>query len=102
MIGCGRQRPTAYNEDAATAEQFPQPRGCARIASSDVDWRQWFIRAAEDPHVDCTPDPQIRVATGMRFQRASGPARASAPIARLRAPKLDLLNQVSGSQDNME
>jgi len=67
MIGCGRQRPTAYNEDAATAEQFPQPRGCARIASSDVDWRQWFIRAAEDPHVDCTPDPQIRVATGMRF-----------------------------------
>jgi hypothetical protein len=35
--------------------------------SVDVDWRRWFIRVAEDPHVNYTPDRQLRVATGMRF-----------------------------------
>jgi hypothetical protein len=78
MIGCGRQRPTAYNEDAATAEQFRQPRGCASIAFSDVDWHQWFIRVAEDPRVDYTPDPQTRgdrdeVLAGLRPSEGLGP-----------------------------
>src|SRR5262245_39213492 len=36
-------------------------------ASVDVDWRQWFVRVAEDPHVNYTPDRQIRVAGGLRF-----------------------------------
>ena len=36
-------------------------------ASVDVDWRQWFVRVAEDPHVNYTPDRQIRVAGGVRF-----------------------------------
>jgi hypothetical protein len=36
-------------------------------ASVDADWRRWFIRVAEDPHVNYTPDRQIRIAAGMRF-----------------------------------
>jgi len=35
--------------------------------SVDVDWRQWFVRVAEDPHVNYTPDSQVRVAGGVRF-----------------------------------
>jgi hypothetical protein len=35
--------------------------------SVDADWRRWFVRVAEDPHVNYTPDRQWRLATGMRF-----------------------------------
>jgi len=35
--------------------------------SGDVDWRRWFARVAWDPHVNYTPDRQVRVATGLRF-----------------------------------
>jgi hypothetical protein len=35
--------------------------------SVDADWRRWFVRVAEDPHVNYTPDRQIRIAAGMRF-----------------------------------
>jgi hypothetical protein len=35
--------------------------------SIDVDWRRWFVRVAEDPHVNYTPDSQVRVAGGLRF-----------------------------------
>ena len=35
--------------------------------SVDADWRQWFVRVAEDPHVNYTPDRQFRVAAGVRF-----------------------------------
>jgi hypothetical protein len=35
--------------------------------SVDVDWRRWFVRVAEDPHVNYTPDSQLRVAGGLRF-----------------------------------
>jgi hypothetical protein len=33
----------------------------------DVTWRRWFVRAAEDPHVNYTPDRQFRLSTGVRF-----------------------------------
>jgi hypothetical protein len=36
-------------------------------ASLDVDWRRWFVRVAEDPHVNYTADRQLRVAGGLRF-----------------------------------
>jgi hypothetical protein len=36
-------------------------------ASVDVDWRVWFVRVAEDPHVNYTVDRQFRLAAGMRF-----------------------------------
>jgi hypothetical protein len=36
-------------------------------SSLDVDWRRWFVRVARDPHVNYTPDHQVRVATGLRF-----------------------------------
>jgi hypothetical protein len=39
----------------------------AWAVSVDVDWRRWFIRVAEDPYVNYTPDRQFRVATGLRF-----------------------------------
>ena len=39
----------------------------AWAVSADVDWRRWFLRIAEDPHVNYTPDRQLRVATGIRF-----------------------------------
>jgi len=35
--------------------------------SVDVDWRRWFVRVAEDPHVNYTPDRQLRFAGGLRF-----------------------------------
>jgi hypothetical protein len=35
--------------------------------SVDVDWRRWFVRVAEDPHVNYTADRQLRVAGGWRF-----------------------------------
>jgi hypothetical protein len=35
--------------------------------SADVDWRRWFLRVAEDPHVNYTADRQLRVASGWRF-----------------------------------
>jgi hypothetical protein len=35
--------------------------------SADVDWRRWFVRVAEDPHVNYTADRQIRLAGGVRF-----------------------------------
>ncbi len=35
--------------------------------SGDVDWRRWFVRVAWDPHVNYTPDRQVRVAAGLRF-----------------------------------
>jgi hypothetical protein len=39
----------------------------AWAVSADVDWRRWFIRVAEDPHVNYTADRQLRVAAGLRF-----------------------------------
>ena len=36
-------------------------------ASVDVDWRRWFVRVAEDPHVNYTVDRQFRLAGGVRF-----------------------------------
>ena len=33
----------------------------------DVEWRRWFVRVAEDPHVNYTPVRQTRVATGFKF-----------------------------------
>jgi hypothetical protein len=39
----------------------------AWAVSVDVDWRRWFVRLAEDPHVNYTLDRQLRVATGVRF-----------------------------------
>jgi len=35
--------------------------------SIDVNWRRWFVRVADDPHVNYRPDRQVRVATGFRF-----------------------------------
>jgi hypothetical protein len=35
--------------------------------SLDVDWRRWFLRVADDPHVNYTADHQIRIAGGVRF-----------------------------------
>lgn len=35
--------------------------------SADIDWRQWFVRVAEDPHVNYTADHQLRLAVGCRF-----------------------------------
>ena len=35
--------------------------------SLDVDWRRWFVRVARDPHVNYTPDRQVRVSAGLRF-----------------------------------
>jgi hypothetical protein len=35
--------------------------------SVDVDWRRWFVRVAHDPHVNYTPDSQLRIAGGVRF-----------------------------------
>jgi hypothetical protein len=35
--------------------------------SVDIDWRQWFVRVAEDPHVNYTTDRQLRIAGGVRF-----------------------------------
>lgn len=39
----------------------------AWAVSVAVDWRRWFLRIAEDPHVNYTPDRQLRVASGIRF-----------------------------------
>jgi hypothetical protein len=39
----------------------------AWAASMDVDWRRWFVRVARDPHVNYTPDRQVRVSGGLRF-----------------------------------
>jgi hypothetical protein len=39
----------------------------AWASSVDVDWRRWFVRVARDPHVNYTPDRQVRVAAGLRF-----------------------------------
>lgn len=36
--------------------------------SLDVDWREWFVRVASDPHVNYTPDRQVRIAGGLRFR----------------------------------
>jgi len=33
----------------------------------DADWRRWFVRVAEDPHVNYTPDRQLRISAGVRF-----------------------------------
>ena len=35
--------------------------------SADVDWRRWFVRVADDPHVNYTADHQFRIAGGVRF-----------------------------------
>lgn len=35
--------------------------------SVDTDWSRWFVRVAEDPHVNYTPDRQLRIAAGVRF-----------------------------------
>jgi len=35
--------------------------------SVDIDYRRWFVRVAEDPHVNYTADRQVRIAAGMRF-----------------------------------
>jgi len=35
--------------------------------SLDVDWRRWFVRVADDPHVNYTADRQFRLAGGVRF-----------------------------------
>jgi hypothetical protein len=39
----------------------------AWVKSVDVDWSRWFARVAVDPHVNYTPDRQVRVAGGVRF-----------------------------------
>jgi hypothetical protein len=39
----------------------------AWAVSVDTDWRRWFVRLARDPHVNYTPDRQLRVAAGLRF-----------------------------------
>jgi hypothetical protein len=39
----------------------------AWAVSVDADWRRWFVRVARDPHVNYTPDRQVRVAAGLRF-----------------------------------
>jgi hypothetical protein len=39
----------------------------AWAASVDVEWRRWFVRVAEDPHVNYTPDRQLRIAGGVKF-----------------------------------
>jgi hypothetical protein len=36
-------------------------------ANAEVDWRRWFGRIAVDPHVNYSPDRQLRVAGGVRF-----------------------------------
>jgi hypothetical protein len=35
--------------------------------SVDAERRRWFVRVAEDPHVNYTRDQQVRVAAGVRF-----------------------------------
>jgi len=35
--------------------------------SVDANWRRWFVRVAEDPHVNYTADHQVRIAGGCRF-----------------------------------
>ena len=35
--------------------------------SVDANWRRWFVRVAEDPHVNYTADHQVRIAGGWRF-----------------------------------
>jgi hypothetical protein len=35
--------------------------------SVDADWRRWFVRVANDPHVNYTADHQVRIAGGVRF-----------------------------------
>jgi hypothetical protein len=32
-----------------------------------IDWRRWFAKIAEDPHVNYTADHQVRVGVGIRF-----------------------------------
>ena len=39
----------------------------AWAVSVEVDWRRWFLRVAEDPHVNYTIDRQLRIAAGFRF-----------------------------------
>jgi hypothetical protein len=39
----------------------------AWAVSADVDWRRWFVRVADDPHVNYTADRQLRIAAGWRF-----------------------------------
>jgi hypothetical protein len=39
----------------------------AWVKSVDVDWSRWFVRVAVDPHVNYTPDHQVRIAAGARF-----------------------------------
>jgi hypothetical protein len=39
----------------------------AWVKSVDVDWNRWVVRVAVDPHVNYTPDRQVRVAAGLRF-----------------------------------
>jgi hypothetical protein len=39
----------------------------AWAVSVDAERRRWFVRVAEDPHVNYTADRQLRVATGIRF-----------------------------------
>jgi hypothetical protein len=39
----------------------------AWVKSVDVDWSRWVVRVAVDPHVNYTPDRQVRVAAGLRF-----------------------------------
>ncbi len=35
--------------------------------SVDANWHRWFVRVAEDPHVNYTADHQVRIAGGWRF-----------------------------------
>ena len=39
----------------------------AWAVSEEIDWRRWFGRVAADPHVNYTPDRQLRIAGGFRF-----------------------------------
>jgi hypothetical protein len=39
----------------------------AWVKSVDVDWSRWVVRVAVDPHVNYTPDRQVRIAAGVRF-----------------------------------
>ena len=50
--------------------------------SLDVDWRRWFVRVADDPHVNYTADRQVRIAGGVRFLRAILPPPCTATTRR--------------------
>ena len=63
-LACSRATLDAVNE-RGYGDEGTLLRGWA--FGVDVDWRRWFVRVAQDPHVNYTPDSQLRVAGGLRF-----------------------------------